>query len=314
MDWDDLRVFLAVVRAESLSGAGRALKCDAATVGRRVARLEEALGNALFVKSPQGYALTEAGGRLLPHAEAAEAAFAGAAEELSGTGRQLTGQLRIGAPDGCANYLLPQVCAEICDSHPGLEIQIVALPRVFNLSKREADMAIAVSPPTAGRLTVQKLVDYQLHLAAHESYLAAHPPILSRADLRAHRIVGYIADMIFDKELDYLAETRAEGVGLASNSVSVQMQMLRAGAGLGIVHDFALPFTPGVVRVLPEEIGLSRAFWLIRHADDRRSERLERLAAALGRGMRREVARLETLAAVGQGVGSPTRAVVAPGL
>ncbi|SOB98468.1 LysR family transcriptional regulator [Rhodobacter sp. JA431] len=314
MDWDDLRVFLAVVRAESLSGAGRALKCDAATVGRRVARLEEALGNALFVKSPQGYALTEAGGRLLPHAEAAEAAFAGAAEELSGTGRQLTGQLRIGAPDGCANYLLPQVCAEICDSHPGLEIQIVALPRVFNLSKREADMAIAVSPPTAGRLTVQKLVDYQLHLAAHESYLAAHPPILSRADLRTHRIVGYIADMIFDKELDYLAETRAEGVGLASNSVSVQMQMLRAGAGLGIVHDFALPFTPGVVRVLPEEIGLSRAFWLIRHADDRRSERLERLAAALGRGMRREVARLETLAAVGQGVGSPTRAVAAPGL
>ncbi|MBZ4021709.1 LysR family transcriptional regulator [Rhodobacter sp. TJ_12] len=314
MDWDDLRVFLAVVRAESLSGAGRALKCDAATVGRRIARLEEAVGAALFVKSPQGYALTEAGGRLLPHAEAAEAAFAGAAEELSGTGRQLTGQLRIGAPDGCANYLLPQVCAEICDAHPGLEIQIVALPRVFNLSKREADMAIAVSPPTAGRLTVQKLVDYHLHLAAHEDYLALHPPIQTRADLRAHRIVGYIPDMIFDKELDYLAETRAEAVGLASNSVSVQMQMLRAGAGLGIVHDFALPFTPGVVRVLAEEIGLSRAFWLIRHADDRRSERLERLAEALGRGMRREVARLEAMAAAGQGLGSPTRALApAPG-
>jgi DNA-binding transcriptional LysR family regulator len=307
MDWDDFRVFLAVARAESLSGAGRVLKCDAATVGRRIARLEEETRAKLFVKSPQGYALTAEGARLLPHAEAAEQAFAGAAEELSGTTGQITGQLRIGAPDGCANYLLPQVCTEICDSHPGLEIQIVALPRVFNLSKREADMAIAVSPPTAGRLTVKKLVDYQLHLAAHRDYLQLHPPITTRAQITGHRVVGYIPDMIFDKELDYLAEASAEKVGLASNSVSVQMHMLRAGAGLGIVHDFALPFCPGVVRVLPDEIALLRSLWLIRHADDRRSERLDRLGEALGRGMRREVARLEGLAAGGAAVPSPTR-------
>ena len=297
MDWDDLRVFLAVARGESLSAAGRALKCDAATVGRRIGRLEEDLGAKLFVKSPQGYQLSEAGGRLLPHAEAAEAAMSGAAEELSGAAGRLTGQLRIGAPDGCANYLLPQVCAAICDANPGLEIQIVALPRVFNLSKREADMAIAVSRPSAGRLTVQKLADYHLHLAAHEDYLARTPPIRAKADLAGHRMIGYIPDMIFDKELDYFAETGAGTVGLASNSVSVQMQMVRAGAGVGIVHDFAIPFCPGVRRVLPGAIAIARTFWLIRHADDRRSERLTRLAEALGQGVRAEVARLEVLAA-----------------
>lgn len=297
MDWDDLRIFLAVARAESLSGAGRVLKCDAATVGRRVARLEEGAGAKLFVKSPQGYALTEAGARLMPHAEAAEQALAGAEEELSGAAGLLSGQLRIGAPDGCANFLLPQVCAALCDANPGLEIQVVALPRVFNLSKREADMAVTVSRPTAGRLTVQKLTDYQLHLAAHRDYLATHPPVTARADLRGHRMIGYIPDMIFDKELDYLAETGAETVGLGSNSVSVQMQMVRAGAGLGIVHDFAIPFCPGVQRVLVDEIALTRTFWLIRHADDRRSERLTRLAEALGSGLRAEVARLEAEAA-----------------
>lgn len=294
-DWDDLRVFLAVARAESLSGAGRGLKLDAATVGRRIARLEEALSAKLFVKSPQGYALTDAGARLLPHAELAEQAMAGAAEELGGAADSFSGQLRIGAPDGCANYLLPQVCAALCDAHPGLDIQIVALPRVFNLSKREADMAIAVSPPAAGRLTVQKLSEYHLHLAAHHDYLSRHPPIRSRADLKGHRMIGYIPDMIFDKELDYLAETGAETVRLASNSVSVQMQAVRAGAGLAIVHDFAIPFTPGVRKVLTDQISLTRAFWLIRHADDRRSERLTRLAEALGQGIRREVARLEAL-------------------
>lgn len=296
MDWDDLRVFLAVARAESLSGAGRVLKCDAATVGRRIARLEEGLGAKLFIKSPQGYALTDAGGRLMPHAEQAEQAMAAASEDLGGVAGQLTGQLRIGAPDGCANYLLPQVCAAICDANPGLEIHIVALPRVFNLSRREADMAIGVSPPSAGRLTVQKLTDYHLHLAAHRDYLAAHPPIRSRGDLRGHRMIGYIPDMIFDKELDYLSVTGMESVGLGSNSVSVQMQMVRAGAGLGIVHDFAIPACPGVVKVLPDDIALTRSFWLIRHADDRRSDRLNRLAEALAQGIRREVARLETLA------------------
>ncbi|MEN9409510.1 MAG: hypothetical protein RL216_1484 [Pseudomonadota bacterium] len=294
MDWDDLRIFLAVARSESLSGAGKRLKIDAATVGRRIARLEESMGARLFAKSPQGYALTEEGTRLLPHAERAETALDGAREALSGP-EGLSGQIRIGAPDGCANYLLPQVLAEICDANPGLEVQIVALPRVFNLSKREADLAIAVSGPTAGRLTVQKLTDYHLHLAAHPDYLAHAAPLRSPQDLSRHRLVGYIPDMIHDKELDYLAELGARSVALASNSVSVQLNWLRAGAGVGVVHDFALPAAPELVQVIPDQVALTRSFWLIRHADDGRVERLNRFADLLATGLRREVLRLESL-------------------
>ncbi|WP_096785620.1 LysR family transcriptional regulator [Rhodobacter sp. CZR27] len=292
MDWDDLRVFLAVARAESLSGAGKVLKLDPATVGRRVARLEEALGARLFAKSPQGYALTEAGQRVLAHAERAEGAMVAAAEEVQGAAG-LTGQIRIGAPDGCANYLLPQVLARICEENPGLEMQIVALPRVFNLSKREADMAIGVSRPEAGRLRVQKLATYHLHLAASRDYLARHPPIRSLDDLRQHRLVGYIPDMIFDKELDYLTGLGSGSVPFASNSVSVQLNWLRAGAGVGIVHDFAMPSAPELVKVLTESLSLTRTFWLIRHQDDARMERLNRFAEALAQGIRREVLRLE---------------------
>jgi DNA-binding transcriptional LysR family regulator len=299
LDWDDLRVFLAVARTESLSAAGRRLKIDPATVGRRIARLEEGTMARLFAKSPQGYALTEEGARLLPHAEAAERAALAAVEGLSGPGG-LTGLLRLGAPDGCANYLLPQVLARICDANPGLEVQIVALPRVFNLSKREADMAIGVSRPEAGRLTVQKLTDYRLHLAASQDYLARHP-LDDPADLSRHRLVGYIPDMIFDRELDYLAEVGAEfGAGpavLTSNSVSVQLNWLRQGAGVGIVHDFALPAAPELRRILPDRISLTRAFWLIRHQDDSRMDRLNRFADHLVREVRTEMARLEALAA-----------------
>ncbi len=293
--WDDLRVFLAVARTESLSGAGRQLRIDPATVGRRVARLEERLGTTLFAKSPQGYALTGQGQGLLPHAERAEQAILAAREELRGETGRLSGQIRIGAPDGCANYVLPQVCAAIAAENPDLDIQIVALPRVFNLSKREADMAIAVSRPATGRLTVQKITDYRLHLAAQEDYLSAAPTITALEDLKAHRIVGYIPDMIFDKELDYLAETGAEGVDLASNSVSVQFNLLRHGGGVGIVHDFAIPSDPSVRKILPDVFSLTRSFYLIRHADDRRVERLNRFAEALSDGLRREVLRLEAM-------------------
>lgn len=294
-DWDDLRVFLAVARSESLSGAGKALRLDPATVSRRIVKLEEALGARLFVKSPQGYAVTEAGLRLLPHAEAAEQAVQAAADDLRGGAGGLTGQIRIGAPDGCANYLLPQVVAAICDDNPGLEVQIVALPRVINLSKREADLVIAVSPPTAGRLTVQRLTDYHLHLAASRTYLDRHGTPQQRADLTAHRIVGYIPDMIFDKELDYLAEIGVAEVPLASNSVPVQLNWLRHGAGIGMVHDFAMPSAPELVKVLPAEVSLTRAFWLIRHADDRRIDRMNRFADLLAQGVRREVLRLEAM-------------------
>jgi DNA-binding transcriptional LysR family regulator len=293
VDWDDIRVFLAVARAESLSAAGRGLKVDPATVGRRVTKLEDSFGAPLFAKSPQGYALTDAGQRLVPHAEAVEQAMAGALEEVQGVGSGVSGQIRIGAPDGCANFLLPQVCAEICAANPELDVQIVALPRVLNLSKREVDMAIGVSPPTAGRLMVQKITDYRLSLAAARSYLKNHPSIEAPEDLAGHRMIGYIPDMIFDKELDYLGDLGVERVALASNSASVQFQWVRQGMGLGMVHDFAIPAARGVRRVLASHISLTRSFYLIRHADDRRLERLNRFAESLVAGMRAEVSRLE---------------------
>jgi len=295
LDWDDLRVFLAVARGESLSAAGKALKRDPATVGRRIGRLEEAVGAALFLRTPQGYGLSEAGDRLLAHAEEVEQAVIRGTEALGGEAGRLSGQVRIGAPDGCANFLMPQVCAAIHAEHPELELQVVALPRVVNLSKREADIAVTVSPPETGRLTVQKITDYHLHLVADRGFLAARPPIRDLADIAGLPVVGYIPDMIFDRELDYLDAIGAERVALASTAVSVQLGFLRQGAGIGIAHDFALPFAPGLVKLLPDQVALTRSFYLVRHAGDARSERVRRVAEMLRIGLAAEVARLEAM-------------------
>jgi DNA-binding transcriptional LysR family regulator len=292
-NWDDLRVFLAVARAEGLTGASGPLKMDPSTLGRRIARLERSVGAALFVKSPQGYALTDLGARMRETAAEAERHLMRALDEGQGTSEQLSGQIRIGAPDGAANFVLPRVVAAIQEDNPDLEVQILALPRVVNLSRREADMAITVSPPAAGRLTVQKITDYQLHLAQRADAL----PVTSLGELKSRRIVGYIPDMIFDKELDYLGALGLSKVDMASNSVAVQLQLIRQG-GVGVVHDFALPFAPELQRVLTAEVSLKRAFYLVRHTSDRHSDRLTRFAIALRKGMADEVMRLEQTASL----------------
>lgn len=290
MNWDDLKVFLSVARHSSLTGAAGQMRMDPATVSRRIARLEGALGATLFLRSPQGYGLTTEGETLQRTAEAMERAAERAADAM-GTQDRLSGVVRIGAPDGCANYLLPRVLVPIVRDNPDLEAQILALPRVVNLSQREADLAIAVSRPTAGHLTVQKIADYRLSLAAGADYLNRHPAITSVEDLKAHAIVGYIPDMIFDKELDYLSSVGIERPRLASNSVAVQLNLLRAGGGVGFVHEFALPDAPELQPVLPGSVSLTRTFWLVRHGDDRQSPRQQRLAEAIVEGMRRVLAR-----------------------
>jgi hypothetical protein len=137
-------------------------------------------------------------------------------------------------------------------------------------------MAIAVSAPEAGRLTVQKLTDYRLHLAASAPIWPATPP-RTRADLRQapDRRLHPRHDLRQGTGLP--GRDRGGGVPLASNSVSVQLNWLRHGAGSASCMTSRCPRRRNLRRCCPT-VSLTRAFWLIRHADDRRLERLNRFA------------------------------------
>lgn len=292
MKWDDLRVFLAVARQSGLQAAGRVLGLDPATVSRRVSALEAALGSKLFDRSPQGYALTEAGRSLLLHAQAMENIAMAAEEEAGGGFDALSGQVRIGAPDGVSNYLLVDACDALSRDNPALQVQVVALPRLFSLSKREADLAITVSPPTAGRLTVRKIADYQLHLYARADLLLGRGTIRTIDDLEGLRGIGYISDMIFDKELDYYALLgRTAEPSLTSNSLIMQLRWCLKGCGLCILPDFVAREYPELARVLAEDVRLSRSFYLVRHQDDARVARINRMAEVVVDWMREALQR-----------------------
>ena len=142
-------------------------------------------------------------------------------------------------------------------------------------------MAITVRPPTVGQLMVQKITDYRLNLVASERFLSDHGPFETQADPAGYPVIGYIPDMIYDEELDYLNELGLTRVALASNSVPVQLRLIGSHGGFGVVHDFALSSHTHLRKILPDHISLTRSFYLIRQQGDQRSDRMNRIVESL---------------------------------
>jgi DNA-binding transcriptional LysR family regulator len=267
-DWDDLRFFLAVARVGRLTVAARRLGADHATVSRRITALEDALKAKLFERRPQGYALTEHGERLLSKAEAIETQALAVSSEIGGADLALSGTVRIGAPDGFGTMFLAPRTANLAQQYPDLEMQIVAMPRLLSLSKREADIAISLAPPKEGKIVARRLTDYRLGVFATQEYLDTHKPITEPDDLQEHTIIGYIDDLIFTPELDYLDEvSKGMRAKLQSSSLVAQMKAALAGAGVCILPYFVAAADERLIQILPEKATFTRSYWLIVHAD-----------------------------------------------
>jgi DNA-binding transcriptional LysR family regulator len=267
-DWNDLRSFLAVARSGRLTAAAARSGLDHSTLSRRIAGLEQALKAKLFDRSPTGYTLTDQGRRLMPVAEEMERLSIGAEEMVGGTAASVEGKVRIGSPEGFGSYFLAPRAAKLKALHPRLTLQLVAASAVFSLSKRDADIVISVSRPPAGRLTVSRLIDYDLALYAAPAYLHAAPPIRSAGDLNGHVFVSYIGDLLHFPELDFLQHVAPQGsTSLESSNLVAQLRATLAGAGLCVLPAFLAREEPGLVRVLAEEVSLTRSLWLTVHQD-----------------------------------------------
>ena len=264
LDWDDARMFLAVARAGQMLGASRTLGVNQATLSRRMAALETALGAKLLVRRTHGSELTDAGAALLETLERVEAEMLAVQARLQGAGAAAAGVVRIGAPDGFGVGFLAPRLALLAERHPELTVQLVPTPRGFSLSRREADLAVMVGRPDKGRLVARKLTDYTLGLYASHDYLAAHPAPARPSDLAGHRLVGYVEDLIAAPALNYAAEfLRGWRSRIELSSAIGQVEAVRAGAGIGILHDY-LARDSGLARILPE-LSAVRSYWLAIH-------------------------------------------------
>jgi DNA-binding transcriptional LysR family regulator len=267
MNWDDVRVFLAVARAGTFWQAARALKLNHTTVGRRIDRLERMLAARLLERRTDGCRLTPAGERLLGIAERMDTEVLRGSEHLNEEQSRLAGTVRIGAPDGIGSYFLAARLAAFAADHPELVIQLVPLPRLFSLSKREADMAITIDRPSEGRLIAMKLIDYGVSLYASRDYLKRHGRISRPDDLGSRTLITYVDDLAYSQALDYAKQLeRLASRRFECASVVGQLEAVRRGRGVAMLHDFIARQYKELVCVLPE-IGATRSYWLVAHSD-----------------------------------------------
>jgi molybdate transport repressor ModE-like protein len=272
MDWDNLRIFLAIARAGQILSAAKALHLNHATVARRLDALEESLGVKLFERRTTGAVLTATGEKLLARVERMESELLQA--DAATVGNSISGVVRVGAPDGFGTFHLAAQLATLANKHPDLTIQLVPLPRTFSLSRREADIIVTIERPKLGRAIIKKLTDYSLSIYASKAYLEKTGLIRERSDLEDRLFITYVEDIAYSRALDYTAElAKLMPRHYECGSVIAQMEAVRAGEGVGILHDYAAAAYPDLVRVLPET-RFSRTYWLMSHPDTHETRRV----------------------------------------
>jgi DNA-binding transcriptional LysR family regulator len=273
-EWTDLRFFLELARAGTLSGASRRLEVEHTTVARRIDRLEAQLGTTLFDRSREGYELTEMGLALLPHAEAMEGAALAAAEQLGGAEVIAQGVVRLGVPELFGVRVVAPLLAGLLRSHPDLSIDLLVLPRFANLANREADMGVMLDPPTTGRYVVTRLASFRMYLYAAPEYLSRHEPIRSQQDLVKHDFVDYVQDRLASQELSYLNELGfTPRRRLCCTGMTAQVEAAAAGLGLMLAPPYAIPDDGRLQLVLPDFYAV-RSYWLAAPTDLYRLQRV----------------------------------------
>lgn len=274
IDWVLYRSFLGVLREGSLSGAARVLGTAQPTIGRHIAALEAALGLALFTRSQTGLLPTEAALALRPHAQAMESTAAALERTAASYGDGVRGVVRVTASEVIGVEVLPPVVAALRARHPALKIELALSNDLQDLLRREADIAVRMTPPTQDQLVARRIGNIELGLHATADYLAQHGVPASLDDLAGHTLIGYDQVTPFVRAaLKRWPQFAREHLALRTDSDVAQLPLIRAGAGIGICQVALARRTPELVRVLPDAFALQLDTWVTMHEDLRDSPR-----------------------------------------
>jgi DNA-binding transcriptional LysR family regulator len=293
-DWNDLRTFLAIARQGSLQGAARALGVNHSTVFRRLNALEARLAVRLFDRSARGYALNAVGEHMLASAERVEDEILALERRLLGGDVRLSGTLRVTTTDTLVHGVLGPHLRAFQTAYPAIELELFTGNAFFDLSKREADVALRPRRHPGDAMVGRRLAEIAVALYGGRDYLAARGRPPSVAALDGHAVIIGDASLGHLPATRWLAErTPAGATMLRCNSWLSQFAAARAGLGLAALPCFLGDPAPELIRVLPPEPALAGELWLVTHPDLRRTARVRAFMETLARGLRRERALLE---------------------
>ncbi len=270
MKWRDVEIFLAVYDARTTGGAATTLKLNQSTVSRRLAALEKELGAHLFDRMPEGLEPTAAGHEAHAQAELMRQAANRLALGLTAGGQDVRGCVRVSLFTGAARELLVPELPELLRQYPELSISLSESPRVDDLVRREADIAVRLVPPKSGELVYKRVVTLRFAIyAAHGRVDNPAPPLASLP------WVGWDDSLRFLTEAQWLTHAVPNAnIVLTSTDQSTLVAAIEAGVGVGILPVSLAARHPQLRQIHAGRTSeLKQGVFMVAHANVRRLPR-----------------------------------------
>lgn len=277
LDWDDLRVALAIAESGTISGAAVSLHVSHPTLSRRLQRMERRLGTRLFERMPSGLRPTIAGEEVRELALRLRDDIAALERRVGGRDKVSVGTVRLTAPDAVAEYLLPNVLRALCSTCPELQIELVVSNEVLPLAQRTADIALRVTSKPAETLRGRQVGAVAMAVYASRQLLPRNGQASPDAPW-----IGFDSSLACSGPGVWLAQNVTDSaVRFRANTLLGAAQAVKSGIGFGVLPCFVGQSLAGVDQVgepIPE---LAQPLWLLMHADVARLPRVRAASAAL---------------------------------
>ncbi|WP_020203412.1 MULTISPECIES: LysR family transcriptional regulator [Cupriavidus] len=279
MEWNDVRIFLAVARGGSFGEAARRLDVSHPTVGRRIKVLEDEAQQPLFRRTKDGLVLTDAGDTVLALAESMEDSALSMERRLAGNHERLEGILRISSADWFAGHVLAPVLVELTRRHPAVVPEVIASYRLLDLSRRETDVAFRIVPFSEPDIVQRRLMrmSYGLYASAETARALQNDPA-SVGVILMNTAQSHFPDVAW--VLDRFPLCRRV---FTSTSRTVQAQMCLRGMGIAVLPRPVGDAVSGLRRIETPEPPPARDIWVGYHHDLRHMERLRAMLDIAGR-------------------------------
>ena len=284
MQWDDLRYVLAVYSTGSVAAAARRLNVSNVTVFRRLKIMEKQLGVRLFDRTRKGYMATPPALEIVRQAERIEDEVGALERRIWRQDQELSGVVRITAPDSTGAFVVAPLIGELHQLHPNITIELNLDNRVFNMSKRDADIAIrpTTSPP-------ENLIGHRLTPLVYAPFAAKK--LMGRSKSRKHDLASlpwvgldssYTGGSAVTVYQRYVERNATSGrIILRVNSALAMAHAVRDGVGLGVLTCIGAARLGGLVQVGPAIDELRSDLWILSHPELRDVARVASVYAFL---------------------------------
>lgn len=278
LNWDDLRIVLAVAEHGTLSASAIALAISHPTLSRRLRQIEDRLGTRLFERTPTSLRLTAAGEDMRSLALRLRDDISALERRIGGRDSGRDGPVRLTAPDAVSEYLLPGILAALCREQPGLTIDLVVSNQVLSLAQRSADLALRITPQPDESLRGRRVGTVAMGIYAADGM----PVPETLGGLAGLPWVGFDAALACTGPGEWIARNVANNdIRFRANTLLGAAQAVKSGIGCGVLPCFVGGSIPGLTRIGGPLPALDLPLWLLVHPEMARLPRIRRAGDAL---------------------------------